>query len=446
MRSLNTPLTAMPRTKILCSGLALLAYAAAVVLRAPQLLYPGRFWAEEGSMYFAGAFAGSGSASFFTPYAGYYLFPANLAAAIAANAVTLEFAPIVTAAVALLVQLLPAALILFLPIKPLSGALSKAAALALVLFAPPSQEIWLSSTNTQWHLCVCAGLVLVSAPTTGSTWSLCQNGLLLVSGLSGIPANLLSPFFWLSAWREKSRSRAWQAAVLTATSMLQAVIVLISPGFGLAPAGLHGSRSMCFDPKVISHAILSKDILLPATGTEFTSRVMRPLALSLAEGRDALWPTALALAVFALLFFLAAKSGLWEAVFLLASALVLAAIGCAASVEAANTRLHVLSHLSALGAQRYYYAPNVFIALSILMCASRAGGMHWAAKRIFFLAACWLILVGGREYPGSRKDCKWFFSGPEWQSEVAQWRADRSRAIRIWPEGWTLVLKEKRHP
>ena len=58
---------------------------------------------------------------------------------------------------ALLVQLIPAALILFTAIPGLSTPLRKGGALLLLLVAPANPEVYLNSINSQHVLCAAGG-------------------------------------------------------------------------------------------------------------------------------------------------------------------------------------------------------------------------------------------------------------------------------------------------
>jgi hypothetical protein len=104
----------------------------------------------------------------------------------------------------------------------------------------------------------------------------------------------------------------------------------------------------------------------------------------------------------------------------------------------------VLSYLGALGdkagllsiyfGQRYYYAPQVLLTLALLGVAFT--GM--AGKPLAMAAVCWLLVVGCCEYwwvaPGMA-------AGPAWQAEIAQWRADPTHTIAVWPANFAYRIK-----
>src|SRR5512133_505488 len=108
---------------------------AVAVARCPQLLASPRFWAEEGRDYFAYAFAHGPLAGLLASHLGYYALVTNASAALA-SVVPLEHAPLVTTAIALLVQLAVSALVLT-SVSSLwcGGAATLAIALAVQLLA-----------------------------------------------------------------------------------------------------------------------------------------------------------------------------------------------------------------------------------------------------------------------------------------------------------------------
>ena len=81
--------------------------AASIVLRCPRLFFEPRFWAEEGSVFFAYAFKHSALSALTRPDGGNYDLPRNLASILAVNLAPLEWAPLVTTLFAFGIQLIP---------------------------------------------------------------------------------------------------------------------------------------------------------------------------------------------------------------------------------------------------------------------------------------------------------------------------------------------------
>jgi hypothetical protein len=415
---------------------ALAVYTLLLILRAPWV-WRGRFWAEEGAVFFSAACSKGLLASLFLPHLGYYAAVANLAATLAARAAPLEQAPLVTTLIAAGVQLLPAGLIAFTRIDALPDARWRALAMGLLLVSLPSEEIWLNSANSGHYLAVCAGILLVANPPAARARWLALT-LLVLAGLSGIDANLLTPFFWLRAWRERSRPRLEQAVALSLCALIQALVVVIAPSYGLTSVGLEGHRSPRLDPQILAHAVFAKDILLPFAGRAFTEQLSTSLSGLLSARHPKLWVSLVAM-IWAGLFGLAVhRSRQWQPRILFGAALFVVVVSFTASIEASQPRWQ-LSHVSALGAGRYYYLPNFFLGLSLLMIASGRSALPAALRGIALALALWMLAVGSNEF--FRSDARrWFFTGPDWRSQVAAWRRGESSELGIWPAPWKLSL------
>jgi hypothetical protein len=425
------------RDRVLYTSLAALAaYTLLLVLRAPNV-WRGRFWAEEGTVFFSAACESSLLASLFAPHLGYLTIVPNFAATLAARWASLELAPLVTTAFAAAVQLLPAVLVLTARIDALPDVRWRAIALALLLFSLPSEETWLNSPNSSHYLGVCAGILLIARPSQSRVRFL-HLALLVLAGLGGIDANLLVPFFWLRAFRERSRGRVAQAAALTVCAGVQALVVAIAPGYGFESVGIDGPRSPRLDLQVLAHAVFAKDILLPFAGRALTEHVMTPLARQLSAHEPTLLVSAIVI-LWAVLFALAvARSGQWQPRLSFGLSLFVVFVSFTASIEASQPDWH-LSHASALGAGRYYLLPNFFLGLALLMLAGPASALHRRSRQAALVLVAWMLVVGANEF--FRTDARpWFFAGPNWQREVAAWRRGEARDLAIWPAPWKLRL------
>lgn len=326
---------------------ALATYTLLLVLRAPQI-WQGRFWAEEGSIFFATAWSGGLLKSLLLPHLGYYMAVTSVATTLAARSVPLEHAPLVTTSIAALLQLLPAVLLVTGRIDALPGSLSRAIALALLLVALPSEENWLTTTNSSHFMAVSAGIILISKPWASRTRSI-HLALLALAGLSGIDANLLAPCFWWRAYRERSRERLEQAIVLSVCALLQAAVVVIAPVYGFASVGLEGPRSPRLDLQILAHAVFAKDILLPFMGRAWTEQIMAPLAKLLAAHEPATLVPAIVMVWAGVFAFAVLKSRQWQPRILFCLSLYMVFVSFTASIEASRPEWH-LTHTTALGA------------------------------------------------------------------------------------------------
>jgi len=112
-----------------------------IIGREPRFFVSPRFWAEEGSRYFAYAYAHGWYDALAHAELGYIALWPNLATTVAANVVPLEHAPLVTTLFAAVVQIIPIMLIVWSKGAFWNGLGTKMLGCFAVVFAPLSQEI-----------------------------------------------------------------------------------------------------------------------------------------------------------------------------------------------------------------------------------------------------------------------------------------------------------------
>lgn len=402
----------------------LAAFALLCIARAPRILIEGRFWAEEATVYFQFAVSRPTLAALLAPHLGYYSLVANAATGLAA-AVPLELAPRLTAGLALVVQLVPAAWLVYArrPAGLPDTLAVRALGLALLAFVATSQEVWLNTITSQFHLAVASALVLATPPA-GARQNRTALGVLALGGLSGVVSVALVPLFWLRAHVEGCRTRARQAGLLTACALGQLAAVATSPD---------SARTIAFDPGAFLAATLSKLVLTPLLGLHAATRLVQPMRDRVADGGG----TALA--------WLAVAAGCALAVVLVrrlpepprtltAAALWLWALCFTLSLSADKLGL-----VSPWENHRYAYAPVVLLALAGL---SLATALATPGRRALLALLVWVTLTGasGFAQPGQ------ILRGPSWPREVAHWRNDPTRPLAVWPRGWKLSLPADRAP
>ncbi len=407
--------------------LVLAAYTALILLRVPEIVWPGRFWGEEGTIYFREAFLNSPPQVLFTSNLGYYSLFNKLAALTTAHAVPLEFAPVVTMLFAFVIQLSPAILLLFCRIPALPTLAHRAVAVALVLFIQPNQEVWLNTINSQSFLCVATGIVLISSPT-GRPAHILRLGLLALAGLTGIVSALLLPLFLWDWWRERDRHRAQETSVLFLAGIVQAAVVMTGDGRDVQPVW-----------SLMPLALAGKQWVLPLFGYEAFDVFIdflrpRPLLTRFPMILWMLFPYALCIAV-------AIRQRNRTAGMLLAAALGVASISLMASLPAQDINTFGYSCITGSADGRYYYAPNVLLGLSLLSMLgsfrSQSGGLdrgfRWAAALLILL----LLATGlaNHRHPGT------WSHGPSWRAEVRVWREGRTGTLALWPPPWRLDLR-----
>jgi hypothetical protein len=208
------------------SGLLLIAAS-----RSPYLLLHGRFFAEEGTYYFA--HMKHGGFWYVARPVGYFLAFSNVATWSAAH-VPLEQAPLVTVWLSLgvLAALVWAAL--WLPSELLPNAAGKIAAATLLVVGPLAIPVtWLNTANAQTYLGLLAVVLLfVDVVRIRLGPLVVVAALLALAGLSGLYAAALAPLFVVRAVREGGRRRLALAGIMSVCLIVQLIIVQVSRSSG----------------------------------------------------------------------------------------------------------------------------------------------------------------------------------------------------------------------
>ncbi len=408
--------------------LVLLAAALFLALRAPRVLLEGRFWAEEGTVWFTAA-RSDALGALVQPHQGYLNLAANLAAGAASLPfVPLEAAPRVTVLAALLVQLLPAFLLMTRRAAWLPSLTARVAAVGLYLVASPSDEVWLNTVSSHFVLGVAVAVLL--ATDRGTEGRRSELPILALAGLSGVAASLFAPLAWIVAARERTRERLAAALLLTACALLQGTILLSTMA-----AGGRGARA---DADLLLPSLLSRSAIAPFVSDRTATDAGLSIYRHLRRGGSPVPASLAALAALAALGLACRR----------------ARAGGAALLASAAALLFVAGYLGALGAdrashlrfvlpgesERYSWAPNALLLLALLALAA-APGPPRPLLRAAALALCAVAATHGLltlADPARRSSL--YFDGPSWPAEVAAWRKDPSHRARIWPSPWTIDL------
>ena len=159
---------------------------------------------------------------------------------------------------ALLVQLIPAATILFTSVPALATPLRKGLALLLLLVAPANPEVYLNTIQAQHVLCAAGGIILISE-AGGRADRLGKWAVLGLAGLSGVACTFLAPLFWVQWWLERRRERLTQALILSACALLQLVFI--------SQAIAQDERQLRFNSTAMVGAAYAKFIAMPLAPT-----------------------------------------------------------------------------------------------------------------------------------------------------------------------------------
>ncbi|MFC2140306.1 hypothetical protein ACFLQ1_01135, partial [Candidatus Auribacterota bacterium] len=144
--------------------------------------------------------------------------------------------------------------------------------------------------------------------------------------------------------------------------------------------------------------MLTKQLVLPLTGVTFTHHLSLFLKQALFQGNFSLFIFVTTILFFCLVAYMVFKSNVREGKILFLAAVWFTVLSFLTSIGS-PTREVYLSHISALGMQRYYFVPNVFLALSLLFCLKKGTLLPGIAKKMLASSLVWILLLGLYEYP-----------------------------------------------
>lgn len=209
--------------------LVLTGLAVAVVLRRTDAVTNPQFFAEDGRYWFQEAYNDGRLHAFFVPHGGYFQTLERLGGAIGVS-LGLGRAPAASNAIALLLELAPAAFLLTPRFAAAIPSLWLRAGLAALTVAMPDVEIHGNLTNAQWHLALLACMVLIAAPDRRIPWRMFDIGVLVLCGLSGPFVVLLLPLAALRWLLMRRRADLEMVAVIAPFAVLQGVTTLATAG------------------------------------------------------------------------------------------------------------------------------------------------------------------------------------------------------------------------
>ncbi len=385
----------------------------------PAVLH-GRLWAEEGKVFFEHAATMPVWQALFLPYAGYLNLVANAAPIIARALVPLEAAPWIITFIGLIFQCCPAILLACARDAWLTPPLSRIAALLLVAAAPQAEEVWLQTLHSQFHLALCAAIIL-ALDVPGRRLAIFGAALLFLGPLCGPPACVLLPLFMARAAIDRSRFRLVQAAALGAGTMLQLLLFYT-----------HASgRTYGIGPIVLLCIVYIKQIVVPLFGAKIAAGASAELQARIASHLFPWRAVTVSIALFSVLVMALWRGRQAAAVWLFLAACLTGWIGYYGAI---GNKLEILI-VGAGG--RYIFLPEVLASLAVLVLAvGSPRPERWAAR----VAVGWLLVVGIGDLGSHHPFIK---TGPSWLSEVALWRRDHMHPIAIWPTGWTMSLRSE---
>lgn len=400
-------------TALITLGLALLVCA-----RMPEIIIKGRFWAEDGAVFFPRAWVMPPWHAIWRSYGGYLNLVANTATVAARWILPLRYAPYLSIGVGLFFQLVPPILLLTARDVWLRAIRVRLVAVLLIVLIPGSEEIWLQDLSSQVELTLACGIIL-ALDTCGGWMAAFRLGILLLAPLSGPGVIALVPLFLLRAATDRSPARLAQLLILGAGAGVQLL------GFF---AAVHG-RTYETHPTILLATVTVRHLALPFLGTAHGEDIAVVLRNMIQRGERPWIAVLLPIVISVGLLVVSFRAGIRRPpVWLLAGGVLTAGISYYGAIQGGVAMIDVQP------GGRYVYAPQALFLLCIVALAATSD------RKISILAwsvSVWLLVISASEF---------FFTwdmiadGPAWRPQVAAWHADPNHVLQIWPSGWKVRL------
>jgi hypothetical protein len=418
----------------ICRFLVLIFALLITYFRYPRYFLQPRFWAEEGSRHFAFSFSHNWFIALFHPQIGYLNIWPNIATLLA-TIPPLEYAPLVTTLLALLVMIIPIALILWSESPIWKGWLRKLAGILVFIFIPLSQEVWLNTINSYNYFVLITILILLENPPTAQSRRWIYRTLLLLAGLTGTLSCFLLPLFLIQWVKEKNKERLFQLFLLLICTAIQVFLIFSYSG--------KGDVSQRFYPigfATFGATIWTQSIGLYAFGYAHVSDWARSLLALVPNNMSTfrLWGRSLFVFGIILLFLLSANHKLRVRLLFLASYMVLLLLPMMFSIIQDK-----LSMVQTGNHQRLFFAPNVLLGWMLLL-----GIQNYKRPLItrtnLVSAFCSILLIsalfwGIKSYPLPSSVGNYW---PDWKSEVQIWKNNPDYLLHIQPANWVVHLEQ----
>ncbi len=389
--------------------------------RAPTVIIHPQLWAEDGPIFFQGAYNQGWHVLLLDPQVGYLQTFSRIVADVGLL-VPLTWVPALFAAVALVVQVLPAVLLssrrYARAVPDLRVRLLLAGAYLII---PNSSEVNVDLTNAQWHLAVLAALVVLAVPATG-LWRVFDVAVIVLSGLTGpFVLSLVVVVAVVYAYRRQAWTLVLGALALGAAALqLFELITARRPPVG--PLGATASRLA----ELLGGRVIGGTVLGTATSTSrwFSGHLVLYSTIFLVGGA------------------LVVGLSLWRGPFELKMFNLWAGLALAGSLVSPLGSEHG-SQWQALVRDpggRYWLFPALAFAADVIWVTGQLRTRRVAAS------AAGLLLVAIAAF-GIREDFHYpTITAPSWPAQVHRFdrvAPGRAFTFRIRPPGWTMTLRRK---
>jgi len=394
-----------------------LGFALLVCIRLPGPLIHGRLWAEEGVKFYENAATLPWLRALLTSWGGYLNLVANAAPILARHLVRLDYVPWITACIGLIFQCFPAIILAFSRDKWLSPPVVRIAALLLIATAPLTEEVYLQTLHSQFHLALSCALIL-ALEIPGRRLRVFYGAILFLAPLCGPASCLLVPLFCARAVFDRSRARAWQALILGVAATLQFFLFYHH----------ETSRAGGVGPILLLCIVYLKHIVSPFLGRGIGQQVSVDMRAQIAAHRFPWQPVIVTIVSFFLMVAALFRRRQAASSWMFLYACLLTPIAYYGALL--GGRLLLIQG----NGTRYTFVPEVLSALALLGVASgHLRPERWIARAM----VVWLLLVG---FIDVGEPTPFLNTGPNWLHEVALWRADHTHHIALWPVPWAMTI------
>jgi hypothetical protein len=395
---------------------ALTLYFALSAVKMSHYWREGRLWAEEGTYFFPAIAASETLRGLFFNFNGHLELSTNVVVWLA-TLVDLEHAPLVTTYLSLALQALPIAYVA-MHHRALNLAPSALPLLMVVAAGiPQATEVWANSINLHFHFTILAALI--AATPNGTGWpGWIKNAMLMLSGLSGIPPLFLTPVFLMLAVSSKERERWVQFGILAGCGLVQASLLLHN----------HlemGQRQVALNPAILWLSTLTQCFVAPMLGKSPSDHVSTIMLQALKLKTEGVLTIALLSFPFCALLLKGHRSEYKSDRVLVACTLTVLLLSMATSLGDKNELLWYGR------GGRYFYAPNILLAVLLLSLTHRFSS--------FGKAACAAVLIT------SSSHIKQIALGPDWSTNFGAATKQGPGVYQIWPQGWVMTVPSMHH-
>lgn len=408
-------------------------------LRAPDILIQGRFWAEEGNIFYSNAYNMSPLHALFVVYGGYINLGASGATLIARYLYTpLEYAPYITTFIGLFFQLIPIYILLTAKDSWLAPFHVRILATLLLLLVPESSEISLQSLHIQYHLTLaCTLIVFLDSDIKYQRWF--KLALLFFAPLCGLLPIVLIPLFFIQFIRERTQLRLEQLIALTFGGVIQLSFYLYNIKYNIDLNSTTITRQGHMSFNELFSVIYVRDLIFPFLGHRYSQSIaiMGNIFHKL-EAHQFSFKACILSSLFLLsiigIFIKYPKTR--KALSLFITALLMVCIAIYGVIGG------TIQLVNPYFTERYTFLSQ---ALFILILLYFSVTLPRTGKIITNILIIWLLIIGSINFFQLFPEAK-DGGGHIWRKELQKWRQDPNYHPKIWCSGWYMVIPKQLSP